>query len=268
MGVVTLVAAQPGPEEDPFDPEAQIERARQAFERGRRAYETGDLQVALDAFREAHRLTGAPDLLYNIASVADRLGLDREALDAYERYLSQRPDSEDRPRVEERIASLRARVASGAPQPTSPADPEPTSEPTPPEPVLPPQPVRQRRGIERPTGTSSPEPRAGGRGVAPWVVASAGAVAVIGGAVLLSLALADVDAVESAPDGSAWSAFEARAERAPLLSGAGIGLASAGLVAIGVGVVWALLGGEDDADGEAVAVRPWSVGMCVVLGGP
>ena len=91
--------------------EEELTEARTEFERGRRAYDAGDFEQALEAFQRAHVLTESPDILYNLATVADRLRRDELALHAYERYLSHRPDAPDRKNVEARIAALRESIA-------------------------------------------------------------------------------------------------------------------------------------------------------------
>ncbi|MEQ9649420.1 MAG: hypothetical protein RLO52_28235, partial [Sandaracinaceae bacterium] len=68
-----------------------LEQARRAFEQGRAAYESGDFETALMRFQEAHRITGNPEILYNVATSADRLRMDEVALEAYRGYLAARP---------------------------------------------------------------------------------------------------------------------------------------------------------------------------------
>ena len=76
--------------------DAQLAKAKAAFELGTRAYADGEFESALESFRRAYELTGSPDLLYNIATVSDRMRRDEEALQAYEGYLEARPKSADR----------------------------------------------------------------------------------------------------------------------------------------------------------------------------
>jgi hypothetical protein len=62
--------------------EARIAAAKQAFAVGTRAYANGEFRTALTSFQRAYELTGSPDLLYNIATVSDRMRRDEQALDA------------------------------------------------------------------------------------------------------------------------------------------------------------------------------------------
>jgi tetratricopeptide (TPR) repeat protein len=90
--------------------EARIAAAKKAFAVGTEAYANGEFTTALTSFRRAYELTGSPDLLYNIATVSDRMRRDEEALEAYEGYLEARPKSSDREHVASRIDVLRAAI--------------------------------------------------------------------------------------------------------------------------------------------------------------
>jgi hypothetical protein len=59
--------------------------ARQRFDRGLLLYNQGDLNGALAEFRLAHRLTGHPVVLYNLALVHAGLGQAAEAVEALEK---------------------------------------------------------------------------------------------------------------------------------------------------------------------------------------
>jgi hypothetical protein len=85
--------------------------ARRAFDEGRDALAAGDADRALAAFREAHRLSGRPELLYNIGLVEDRLRHDRAALEAFQGYLDAIPTADNRASVEDRIRVLREEIA-------------------------------------------------------------------------------------------------------------------------------------------------------------
>src|SRR5690349_5926027 len=87
------------------------EQARDAFDAGRSALADGRTEDALTSFRRAYRLSGRPQLLYNIGLVEDRLRHDRPALEAFESYLEAVPQAENRASVEERIRTLRDEIA-------------------------------------------------------------------------------------------------------------------------------------------------------------
>jgi len=120
----TLAAAVAGPGASPAS--AQRDRrdseARNLFEAGRLAMEDGRFEDALDYFQRAYELSGRPALLYNVATVAERLGRDEVALDALERYLAERPEADDRRAIERRIELLRERLASAPATAPTPAE--------------------------------------------------------------------------------------------------------------------------------------------------
>ena len=96
--------AQDAPTEPPS---AQEQEARALFEAGRAAFNDGRFEDSLGYFRQSYELSGRPELLFNIGTSADRLRLNQEALDAFERYLAALPDAPNRREVEGRIRVLR-----------------------------------------------------------------------------------------------------------------------------------------------------------------
>lgn len=98
-------AAVPTPEE------ARDTQARELFEQGRAAFTAARFAEALDLFRQAYALSERHALLYNIGQAADRLRLDRDALEAFDCYLAEIPDAENRIEVETRIGVLRETIA-------------------------------------------------------------------------------------------------------------------------------------------------------------
>ncbi|HEY2743589.1 MAG TPA: tetratricopeptide repeat protein [Polyangia bacterium] len=116
------------------------EAARRHFERGLTHYDAGEYQAALDEFDAVKRFRDSPALDYNIARCYDRLERYPEAVAAYERYVTQKPDASDAAEIKERIAILRSRLA---PQPVAPAPaPAPAPVPAPaPAPTPPPTPA-------------------------------------------------------------------------------------------------------------------------------
>jgi tetratricopeptide (TPR) repeat protein len=91
---------------------SEDQHARELFEQGRLAYQEARYEAALDLFMQAYALSKRPQLLNNIGQAADRLRMDSEALDAYQRYLAEVPDAENRPAIENRIAALKAVIES------------------------------------------------------------------------------------------------------------------------------------------------------------
>lgn len=95
----------------PTAEEVRDEQARALFEEGRTAFSEARFADALEFFRRAHALSHRHALLYNIGQAADRLRLDREALEAFDLYLAEVPDAANRVEVETRVAVLRETIA-------------------------------------------------------------------------------------------------------------------------------------------------------------
>jgi len=91
-------------------PTSHDDEARALFEAGRVAYSDGRFEAALGHFRNSYELSGRPRLLYNIGSAADKLRRDQQALEAFEAYLAQVPDADNRNEVAARIEVLRAQL--------------------------------------------------------------------------------------------------------------------------------------------------------------
>ncbi|MCZ7680927.1 MAG: hypothetical protein M5U28_19950 [Sandaracinaceae bacterium] len=97
----------------------EVTQARAAFDSAIEAYEEGRFEDALRGFERAYDLTGAPALLYNIATTHDRLRNDREALEAYERYLeASELTDEERGNIGRRIDVLRRAIERDEQAPT------------------------------------------------------------------------------------------------------------------------------------------------------
>src|SRR5690242_14217379 len=84
----------------------QDEAARSAFNVGRAAYEGGDYQLAYDKFKESFQLSHEPALLYNIASALQGLKRPHDAAEALRSFLRVQPNDPDKPKIEQRIATL------------------------------------------------------------------------------------------------------------------------------------------------------------------
>ena len=97
-------AMKPAPESASLTGEA-----RRFFEHGLALYARGDLAGALTAFTAAQRFTELPEVYYNLAVVAERLGRRRDAMDYYRAYLRGLPRAVDRSLVEARLRDLRGR---------------------------------------------------------------------------------------------------------------------------------------------------------------
>jgi len=211
--------------------DAQLAEAKREFDAGSKAYEDGEFDSALASFRRAYELTGSPDLLYNIATVSDRMRLDEEALDAYEGYLDARPKSSDREHVEGRIEALRAAIEADKRAELNAA-------------------IEARQAASEAAArvkAERPLTQHVGPGPGPWITIGVSGAAVATGAVLLGLGQRDEKRVQNASPGSSYSSVEEMADRGPRLNKAGIALLAVGGAGVLGGVIWQLTGGHEEA---------------------
>ena len=92
----------------------QREQRAEHLEQGRRAYEAGRFEEALQAFRNAYNIFSHPDILYRVAECQDKLGREREALANYREFLARSPDAPDAPRIRGIVRALEDRIAREA----------------------------------------------------------------------------------------------------------------------------------------------------------
>ncbi|MFZ1864444.1 MAG: tetratricopeptide repeat protein [Polyangiales bacterium] len=231
VSFATLVGASRTDAQSSQGREARITEAKKAFAAGTRAYQKGDFETALASFRQAYDLTGSPDLLYNIATVSDRMRRDEDALRAYEGYLEARPESADREHVESRIEVLREAIEA-----RKRAEIEAEIE-------------ARKAAVEAAARIKAERPLTQhvGPGPGPWITIGGGGAALVTGAVLVGLGQRDQNKVESAPPGSSYSSVETFADRAPRLTKAGGALLGVGGAAVIGGIIWQLTGGHEEA---------------------
>src|SRR5882672_9982125 len=79
---------------------ANVQRARQHFLAGKRAFETKSFARALQEFQQGYALEPRPGFLLNMGHAARRMGQLREARDFYTRFLATKP-----PAAEQRAAA-------------------------------------------------------------------------------------------------------------------------------------------------------------------
>lgn len=230
--------------QSPQSREARIAQAKKAFATGTRAYANGEFESALASFRRAYELTSSPDLLYNIATVSDRMRLDEEALEAYEGYLKARPKSVDREHVEGRIDVLRAAIEA---RKRAELDAE----------------IEARKAaIDAAARVKAERPLTEyvGPGPGPWITIGVGSAAIVTGAVLVGLGQRDQNKVESAAPGSSYAMVQEMADRGPRRTKAGVALMSVGGVGVIGGIIWQLTGGHEEAMPE-VSIGPTGVSV-------
>jgi hypothetical protein len=132
--------------------------AREAYDKGTKAFEKGDFVTALDSFVKANALIPSVQAMFWIARAQDQAGQVDRAIEAYEAVTS-RADysklSEDKQTtVRDRLAALKAQKA-----PPPPAEPPPAAEPPPvAEPPAAPPPAPPSVVEEAPLAPTTPPP--------------------------------------------------------------------------------------------------------------
>lgn len=108
-------------------------RAKELYENGAVLYDEGRYEDAIVAWQEAHRLSGRPALLFNIANAQERLGRWKDAYDTLNLYRAYAP-AEEREALNRRIINLEGRIKemeAQAAQPAAPTQPPPDTSVTP-----------------------------------------------------------------------------------------------------------------------------------------
>jgi tetratricopeptide (TPR) repeat protein len=106
--------------------------AREAFARGRAAYDAGDFEAAAQAFERAYQLSGKAGLLYNLYLAFRDANRQAQAAEALRSYLARDPDAPNRPQLEARLKALEAGLAERAAQVQAASSAEPVApEPAP-----------------------------------------------------------------------------------------------------------------------------------------
>ncbi len=186
MGVLAFVltaaaaSAQDAEESGAEGSNAHDQEARALYQAGRVAFDDGRFDDALGYFERAHELSGRPQLLFNIASAADRLRRNAVALEHFEAYLAAVPDADNRRSVEARIALLRDALEHGREHGT-----EQTTVPTPEETAA--------AGMEGTDTTGGNEPTTESSRTGLWVGIGVGAAVLVGLAIVLAVVLRDPD---------------------------------------------------------------------------
>jgi hypothetical protein len=157
-GGVLLIAAAPGvaraQDETAKTPtKAERQSAREAYDKGTKAFEKGDYATALDSFVAANALIPSVQAMFWIAQAQDKLGRSEAAIEAYEAITARgdfsKLSADKSTLVRERLAALKA-AAAPPPAPTPPPAPAPAEpEPAPPVSMVP---------LPPPTSVSPPIP--------------------------------------------------------------------------------------------------------------
>ncbi|MFH0899345.1 MAG: tetratricopeptide repeat protein [Pseudomonadota bacterium] len=128
-GLLAAHSRQAAAEED------TLHAARVHFQAGEQYYVRGRYEEAIREFKEAHRLSSKPALLYNIAEAYERLGDLEQARDFLEQYLASGSAAADEAEaIREKIKVLEERIARmrAADQPQETAQPQQSASSSPP----------------------------------------------------------------------------------------------------------------------------------------
>jgi len=108
----------------PAPDEQALERARVLFANGKRLYDEGSYEAAIEAWEACYEISKLPALLYNLSNAHERLGDPREALSYLNRYRAIAdlpPEEHDRLARKASTLELRVREAEEQPAPVAPA---------------------------------------------------------------------------------------------------------------------------------------------------
>ncbi|MEN0065312.1 MAG: tetratricopeptide repeat protein [Myxococcota bacterium] len=80
---------EPAPEPEAPDPEVMLERAKVLFTNGKRLYDEGAYEAAIEAWETSYGLSQRSGLLFNLSNAYERLGNYSKALELLNRYRAQ-----------------------------------------------------------------------------------------------------------------------------------------------------------------------------------
>ena len=120
--------------------------AKQHFRLGSTFYDSGRFQEAAEEFAEAFRLSGRPELLYNVYVARRDAGKLEEAVDALRSYLKAMPNAPDRINLRARLESMEAQLAAH----------------------------QEREAVEKEPARAATEPVETEHSVVPWVLMGTG----------------------------------------------------------------------------------------------
>ncbi len=112
-----------------------LNRAREAFDKAQSLYSQGSYAEAAEQFDLAYQSRPFAQFLFNIGACYEKLREYDKAVDYYQRYLKEDPETQDKSSVEKRIAVLkkeseRVKAAAAAPPPENPDEKPPEVTPS------------------------------------------------------------------------------------------------------------------------------------------
>jgi hypothetical protein len=177
---------KPYPECTKAPSDAETAAAKGAYQAGNASFDEADYPRAINYWEDAYRRDCTANLLLkNLARAYELYGQKRQAVVALETYIVREPTTGDKDQIQRRIEVLKKQIAAekAAPPPTTGATP----------PVTPVVPVATTPTPPEPTPTA----HTGKRPIAPLIVAGAGGVVLIVGAVVYAGGAKDVSTYET-----------------------------------------------------------------------
>ena len=110
--VLLLTVLQPPPP-PPQDEAAQLNEAKQHFERGKELFKSGAYDQAIQEFKTADQIKPSPILAYNIGLSYENLGRCKAAIGYFQRYLREQPEADNRADTEQKIAEQQGKLSRG-----------------------------------------------------------------------------------------------------------------------------------------------------------
>jgi hypothetical protein len=233
LGAVLPVAAQPSAE-------MLDSAARTHFDLGTNHYAQGRFAEAATEFREAHRLSGRPELLYNIHLSERDAGRPRESVEALRAFLDSDAEIPNRGALEARATAMERELAareardagSDGSRPSEDRDPD--------------------RGAGR-----QPVPDPGGTPVGGLILTGVGAALIVAATITGVMALsADAELADRCPSGICTDpAASDDIDGGQTLALTTDILGAAGIVSLGLGIVILAMGGGGAEDAVASSAR-------------
>ncbi len=242
------------------------DQARALFQAGRVAFENGRYREAMRYFGDAYELSHRAGILYNIGHAAQLHGDNEAALEAYEQYLAESPDADNRVAVEARVVRLReltGRDETSGEDPPEPEGGEPEGSESGAAASGTGDPSADGEGESNAIVPAEPEDEeaddasGGGTPIGAWLLMGGGVAAAGVGVAMLAVAGGAASTVSDAPAGTAWVDVESDYDSAGTFSVVGSVLIGVGLAAAVGGLVWVIAGGGDEE--TQVAVSPMGV---------
>ncbi|HJL17246.1 MAG TPA: tetratricopeptide repeat protein [Sandaracinaceae bacterium LLY-WYZ-13_1] len=233
--------------------------ARLHFEVGVSHYETGDYRDAIREFEEAYRLSGRPQLHYNLAACYEHLGELERAAEYLERFLGEMDEAiPNRGALVRRLANLQRRARERADARAAEREAARAVEPVEAEPAAPiDEPAPARSGPARSGPTEEPSRGPDGAMIGAAVGLAVGGLGFVAQGTFGLLALGEDAALGETCGASASCREEDLAEMSSFALASDVGLAvgvagaAVGLVLLAVGL--ADDGADDGADEPTVA---------------